>query len=377
MSRVLFVSENIGGHATMHRHIRSALERDRPDVQAEFIEAEPRSAMRRVAGAAVPGLGRLDLDLASLRGQLAASVHLRRRLPRLEEYDALHVYTHHAAIAWADELRRLPSIVSLDATGAQTSVLLPYRRPTRYTKLSSSPARRLEARVYDRAAVVVAKSQWAAASLADDYGLDPARVRVIPYGITLPAGRAGERRQPPPEPTVVFVGRSMERKGGWRLLSLWRRYLRDRCRLLLITPEHVPPEPGVEVLRSLAPGDMAMFDALAGASVMAFPSEMDTFGYAPIEAMAVGVPVVAYAQGATPEVVRDGETGTLVPPGDEESFANALAALLEDHAMRDRMGDAGVRWVRQRFDASVTTAALVTLMEEVVHGRTRTGSGVR
>jgi glycosyltransferase involved in cell wall biosynthesis len=158
----------------------------------------------------------------------------------------------------------------------------------------------------------------------------------------------------------------MERKGGWQLLDLWRRRLRHKCRLVLVTPADVPAEPGVEVVRHLAPGDDAIFGVLAGAAALAFPSRMDTFGYAPIEAMAVGVPVVAFRAGATPEVVRDGCTGVLVPPNDHEAFGDALELLLDDDAGRRAMGRHGRGWVETRFDARATTRSLVTTIEEAV-----------
>ena len=56
--RIHFVNENIGGHATMHAHIRSALAAD-PDVTATFFDVPPRGGVERAVGARIPGLGRL------------------------------------------------------------------------------------------------------------------------------------------------------------------------------------------------------------------------------------------------------------------------------------------------------------------------------
>src|SRR4051794_41146100 len=54
-ARLVFVSENIGGHATMHHHIKLAIELDHPEMEAEFVEAERRGCARRIVGASLPG----------------------------------------------------------------------------------------------------------------------------------------------------------------------------------------------------------------------------------------------------------------------------------------------------------------------------------
>jgi len=89
---------------------------------------------------------------------------------------------------------------------------------------------------------------------------------------------------------------------------------------------------------------LAVSDVLVATS---FASE--TFGIALVEAQACGVPVVASRFGGFPEVVKDGETGLLVPPQDPSALAAALRALLSDPARRQRMGEAGRRWVAEQF----------------------------
>ena len=74
--RVLFVNENIGGHATVHHHLRRALEAH-PEVEADFLDVPPPSLLRRLIGMRLPGLAGLDLDLQPLRAQLAASAWVR------------------------------------------------------------------------------------------------------------------------------------------------------------------------------------------------------------------------------------------------------------------------------------------------------------
>lgn len=360
--RVHFVNENVGGHATMHLALRAALEAH-PDVDSSWFDVPPAAGARRLLGARVPGLDRLDADLQALRIQTSASTVVRRHLDDAPPHDVLHVYTHNVALMSVGHLRRRPSVVSLDATNAQNAYRLPQRRPTRVTPLALRPTMALERRVYRAATAVVAQSAWAARSLVEDYDVDEAKIHVIPFGITVsPPPRP--RREETDLPVITFVGRSMDRKGGWRLLELWRRHLRERSRLVLVTLEQVPPEAGLTVRNDIRPGDGRLSDVLAETDVFAFPTELDTFGYAAIEAMAAGCAVVASDTAALPEVVADGETGLLVPVGDDTALRAALDQLLGDPTQRRRMGAAGRARVESRFSAAVTTTALL----DVLHG---------
>ena len=96
--RVLFVNENIGGHATVHLNLERALS-GHPEIEATFLHVPRPPLGRRIVSASVPGLGRLDLDLQPLRAQLAVSAFVRRRLLNIvADFDVIHVYTHNAAL---------------------------------------------------------------------------------------------------------------------------------------------------------------------------------------------------------------------------------------------------------------------------------------
>jgi glycosyltransferase involved in cell wall biosynthesis len=89
---------------------------------------------------------------------------------------------------------------------------------------------------------------------------------------------------------------------------------------------------------------------LAAADVVAVPSTRpDPFPNSALEALAAGRPVVASNAGGLPEMVRDGETGVLVPPGDHAALARALRALADEPARRARMGAAAAADARERF----------------------------
>jgi glycosyltransferase involved in cell wall biosynthesis len=68
-----------------------------------------------------------------------------------------------------------------------------------------------------------------------------------------------------------------------------------------------------------------------------------------LEALAAGRPVVATRVGGIPEIVRDGETGLLVPPEDPEALAGAIVRMLSDSALASRLGAGGAKLVREHF----------------------------
>jgi N-acetyl-alpha-D-glucosaminyl L-malate synthase BshA len=88
---------------------------------------------------------------------------------------------------------------------------------------------------------------------------------------------------------------------------------------------------------------------LSIADLFLLPSEQESFGLAALEAMACGVPVVASNAGGLPEVIEPGVTGFLHPVGDVEAMAASGVRLLTDAALHQRIADAAVRLVRERF----------------------------
>lgn len=362
--KVLFVNENLGGHGTVHANLAESLVRH-PEIAAAFLSVPRPGLLRRLAGAPVPGLARLDLDLKPLRSQLALSAWVRRRLRRTaDRFDVIHLYTHNAGLLSSGTFRRLPTVVTLDATNVQNARRLPYRRPTRFTPLTVAATRPFERVVYDAAHTVLANSEYTARSLREHYRLREQKLLVLPFGIRAPTfdvpaapGTVGAKR-----PRVVFVGNGMERKGGSLLVELHRRRWSDRFELVLVTNDRVAAGPNVTVLRDVRHGDGQLWPILRSAAMFVFPSEIDQVPNAVMEAMAAGLPVVAVATGALPEMVEEGVTGLLIPSRDADALIAAVERLLANPAERVAMGEAGRRRWETRFDMDAAVDRLVTVL---------------
>src|SRR5205814_3114883 len=100
---------------------------------------------------------------------------------------------------------------------------------------------------------------------------------------------------------------------------------------------------------------------LHGASVFAYPSRYEGFGFPPLEAMQAGVPVVTTAAGALPEVV--GDAALLVAPGDADALAAALVTALSDEGVRGTLARRGHERVR-RLTWDAAADGLFALYEE-------------
>ncbi len=114
-------------------------------------------------------------------------------------------------------------------------------------------------------------------------------------------------------------------------------------------------------------GDVADINAVYGVlDISVLASQLpEPFGGVVIESMAHGLPVVGTAIGGTLEQIADGETGILVPPGDAGAMAEAIARLLEDDALRERMGKAARRRYERCFEFEQFYERVTSLYREV------------
>jgi glycosyltransferase involved in cell wall biosynthesis len=177
----------------------------------------------------------------------------------------------------------------------------------------------------------------------------PADAEIIPHNPMVPDDLlriAQETPRPEFLPAedgfLMFAGALGLHKGIDVLLAALRRMRHKTPVVLLGTPRHDTPtidDPDITVVHNV-PHAQVMASWIR-ASVAIVPSVWhETLGFVAVEAMITGCPVVASAVGGLREVVQDGSTGLLVPPGDPDALAAALDDLLDDPERRKLMGEA-------------------------------------
>jgi glycosyltransferase involved in cell wall biosynthesis len=282
-------------------------------------------------------------------------------------------------------MRRLPAIVSLDATPINyDSVGRHYGHRAAGAGLLDRQKFAMNRRAFHDAAALVAWSEWARDSLVDHYGVEAAKVRVIAPGAAPSYFAIGEQRAAAPEDAdgdttpvrLLFVGADFRRKGGPLLLDCMRGPLADRCELHVVTREAVEPQRGVYVHAGLTPNSPDLLRLFAEADVFVVPSLADCLPLALMEATAAGLPVVTTDVGALGETVVQGRSGLTVRAGDADALRQALQAVVADSALRRRMGREGHALARRKFDAQRNDRALLDLVGTVARFRSFRSSQV-
>ncbi len=239
------------------------------------------------------------------------------------------------------------------------------------------------------AAAVVAVSEGMRADILKAYPeISPERVLVIRNGID-----TSEYRPDPntdvlqrygidqARPYVIFVGRITRQKGVPVLLRAAFSLIPE-AQLVLLAGAADTPEQLAEVtelvdgLRATRSGvcwipemlpKPEVIQLLTHATVFAIPSIYEPLGIVNLEAMACGTAVVGSRTGGIPEVVAEGETGLLVPPGEPEPLADALNVLLRDPERARAMGQAGRKRAVAEFGWPAIAAQTAELYAELVH----------
>jgi glycosyltransferase involved in cell wall biosynthesis len=218
----------------------------------------------------------------------------------------------------------------------------------------ADPWWRAEYRRWSAATGIVTMSALSAGRLSE---LGLASVRVVPYGVDVPA--SGSPRPPGQGCLVVAVGRMVPKKAPLVTVRAFGRAAGQRPQLELVIAGGGPLLAAVQATagpRVTTPGALSPQDVgnlLARADVFAQHSVVDPetgdeegLPVAILEAMAAGLPVVATRHAGIPEAVVDGVTGLLVDEGDERGMAEAIGLLADRPELRREMGMAG--WQRAR-----------------------------
>ena len=174
---------------------------------------------------------------------------------------------------------------------------------------------------------------------------------------------------------VLAVGRQEYQKGHRHLIDAFVRVSESRpqARLLIAGREGHATKDIAKRISDLGVHDLVtvlghrddVADVMATADLFVFPSLYEGLGGALIEAMALGLPVVASDLPALREVVQEGENADLVPPGDAHSLALAIFGLLDDSDRRLRYAEKSLQIFSSEFQADVATERMLDLLAHI------------
>jgi glycosyltransferase involved in cell wall biosynthesis len=234
------------------------------------------------------------------------------------------------------------------------------------------PGRRALAALFRRATHCIVLGRVWQDWLTAELGVPAARITILPNGVpTPPAQEHAEAASPATAPDLLFLGNLLPRKGLDDLLHALGRPALLATPWRLVVAGGGDPAPYRRLAAELGLGGRIAFagwltteaagEALQRARALILPSHREGLPLVILEALARGIPVVTTPVGAIPDHLVHEETALLVPPGDPDALAAAIARLLADPALARRLSENGRALHRARFSEERFLADLVAI----------------
>jgi glycosyltransferase involved in cell wall biosynthesis len=291
----------------------------------------------------------------------AVSDHVKYLKP-----DIVHAYYATSYGFWAARTSHHPLVISV--WGSDIAV----------TPRKSLAARILTSYSLNRADAVCATSNYLKEETCQMFKGVSKKIEVIPFGVDTDLFKPGEPKENGQKRLVLGSARTLERTYG---LDVLIRAFRD------VLPEH--PYARLRIagdgsarreLQNLAKslslmdrteflGDLAeaeMPEFLRSLDIAVLPSRLESFGVAAVEALACGIPVIGSNIGGIPEILGNGECGSLVEPDSVDALSKAIIELAEDTSLRKLLSERGRIRVEEKYRLTSTTDMQMTLYQRLL-----------
>lgn len=245
---------------------------------------------------------------------------------------------------------------------------------------------KIEGESAKNASIVVTISRYSKQKIMELYGVEEAKIRIVPNGVdpqkfkpTEDCFKIRERLKADQRQIVLFVGRLIPRKGLPTLLEAAKQVVKERSETLFVIVGDGPERS--ELVRIVEKAGLKHNFAFLGdveeseltelygcADVFALPSIQEGQGIVLLEAQAAGLPVAAFKISGIAEAVIDSQTGLLVEPN-SKNLADAILRLLADETLRQNLGASGRERVLKEQTWDVCAQKMLAVYQEAVHLR--------
>ncbi len=350
-----FLMEQHIGHRSYYENLRRYIDQS-SSIQPEWIEVTYQGRWGRSK--------KLRFIPERLRGSLDGRAQVRSALKQTRS-DVTFFNTQVPAALGGSLARKRPYILSTDITPRQYDNMAElYDHNPDGGGLISRYKHLVNKKLFNGAARLLPWSSWVAESIIDDYLVEPQKVEVLPPGVDIdfwiPANRPDNERM-----RILFIGGDYYRKGGLNLMEAYRSLPAGIAELVLVTHSPIESGEGITVYSGMKPNTTELVALCQTCDVFVLPSKAEAFGIAAVEASAVGLPVVGSNVGGLGDIVVDGVTGFLIPPGDKATLTQRLTMLTENPALRRDYGMASRQRATTFFDARKNSSRLMDILFEV------------
>lgn len=370
----LFAIWMVGGIQTVFNNMRTALE-SRDDARFSWlpIDMYPDDWITRIPPISLNG---------SWKNSMATWWRMRPHVRERGDVDAAYVLEHTLLMFLRGFRRRVPFLLATDITP-----LFCARHKLWYAVPEFDPAsrssrikQRITRSVYASAYHLLPWSTAVRDSFVEDYGIPADRMTVLPPGIDIKTWQAPDRAAGAEKASerpfrILHVGWDFTRKGGDLLAQLAHEPEFHDCEFHFVTSSFAGERrPNIIIHTDLEPNSAQLRTLYRDADAFVLPTRADTYSMVALEAMAMGLPVVISSVGGIPDIVAEGETGYLIPPGDQTRLRERIRALRANRPLRLSMGLRGRTRVERQFNLNDHVSTVMDLLFAAAHSRARKDS---
>ena len=242
----------------------------------------------------------------------------------------------------------------------------------------------LEKKTAHNATLIVTIGNYSLEKIQKYYDIDPSKVRIVPNGVDTEKFKPNENLQAVRkhfglgnEPTVLFVGSLIQRKGLHFLVEAAKKIVKEQPNTKFLIVGEGPLKK--QLIGSIESANLSGNFKFLGnvkdkllpsvynsADVFGLPSIQEGQGIVLLEAQASAKPVVAFNVGGVNEAVRNNETGLLVERGSHDALTDGLMKLLSDKPLREKMGANGRVFVTKNFTWDVCAQKMFKVYHEAL-----------